>query len=419
MPTHHVWANVEFVANDGSINELDALVLTPSGLYVVELKHWQGDIAGDGTQWAHRAPNGRLQPEDNPYILTNRKAKRLASLIRHYTKGQAPYVSAVVFLHAQLMRSKLDEVGRQHVYGLDSHPVSNLPSLKQFLLAHPRNPNWLISPERGRQIVDMVRAAKIRPSVKNRKVGQLLLLPKPFDEGNGWQDYLAGHTMDTTQFRRVRFYLTSRASDEELPAIRRAAEREFRLGESRASGRQPDRPRRHGGRTLVDLGGVPCQRHARGDTVRGGGSAAPVQRPSDPAARRCHALDVAGGHERRGDPAMPSRRQRKGTGRVEVQRCPAQATRHGHIGRTARRSRQRDACAVRTGSVLQSVDRSGPTELARLVAELARAHAVALDVIDHDRGEEVVLDRPDAPALLLFVLADPVSRRWGSVKVSW
>ena len=226
---YHVWANVEFVANDGSINELDALVLTPSGLYVIELKHWQGEVAGDGTQWQHRAPNGRLIPEDNPYILANRKAKRLASLIRHYSKGQAPYVGAVVFLHAELMRARLDEVGRQHVYGLDSHAVSNLSSLKQFLVAHPKNPAHLIDPARGRQIVDMVRAAKIRPSVRDRKVGQLLLLPKPFAEGNGWQDYLAAHTMDTSRFRRVRFYLTNRATDEELPVIRRAAEREFRL----------------------------------------------------------------------------------------------------------------------------------------------------------------------------------------------
>ena len=35
----HVWANVEFVGADGSINEVDALVLTPSGLYLLELKH--------------------------------------------------------------------------------------------------------------------------------------------------------------------------------------------------------------------------------------------------------------------------------------------------------------------------------------------------------------------------------------------
>ncbi|MDT5026204.1 MAG: hypothetical protein QOE61_2630 [Micromonosporaceae bacterium] len=78
----HVWANVEFVGTDGSINEVDALVLTRSGLYVLELKHWQGEIRGDGTQWVRRMPNGRLTPEDNPYILANRKAKRLASVIK-------------------------------------------------------------------------------------------------------------------------------------------------------------------------------------------------------------------------------------------------------------------------------------------------------------------------------------------------
>ncbi|MGC4748431.1 NERD domain-containing protein [Micromonospora sp. DT201] len=53
---YHVWTNVEFVGADGSINEVDALVLAPSGLFVLELKHWQGEIRGDGTQWVRRAP---------------------------------------------------------------------------------------------------------------------------------------------------------------------------------------------------------------------------------------------------------------------------------------------------------------------------------------------------------------------------
>lgn len=230
---YHVWANVEFVGTDGSINEVDALVLTPSGLYVLELKHWQGEITGDGTQWVRRVPGGRLVPEDNPYILANRKAKRLAGLIRFYArqKGrehQTPYVGAAVFLHARNMRARLDEIGRQHVYGLDGHP-SGLPSLKELLYARPRDPDQLIDGNRARQIIELVRGAKIRPSVADRKVGQLLLYPKPFAEGIGWQDFLAGHVMDTSLVRRVRFYLTSRASSEELPIIRRAAEREFRL----------------------------------------------------------------------------------------------------------------------------------------------------------------------------------------------
>ncbi|MFG2042149.1 BREX system serine/threonine kinase PglW [Dactylosporangium sp. NPDC048998] len=230
---YHVWANVEFVGTDGSINEVDALVLVPSGLYVLELKHWQGELSGGGTQWVRRTPNGRLMPEDNPYILANRKAKRLAGLIRHYARQQGkadqiPYVGAAVFLHAVALQAGLDEIGRQHVYGLDQHP-SGLDSLKDLLLARPRNPDHLVDPDRGRQIVELVRGAKIRPSVADRKVGQLLLYPKPFAEGIGWQDFLAGHALDTQLVRRVRFYLTSRAADDEVPVIRRGAEREFRL----------------------------------------------------------------------------------------------------------------------------------------------------------------------------------------------
>jgi hypothetical protein len=139
-----VWANVEFVGSDGSINELDALVLIRRGLYVLELKHWQGEIMGDGVQWVRRMPNGRLTPEDNPYILANRKAKRLASLIQFYARqqgrrAQAPYVGAAVFLHARDLTVRLDEIGRQHVFGLDGGS-SGLPSLKEFLLAVPRRP---------------------------------------------------------------------------------------------------------------------------------------------------------------------------------------------------------------------------------------------------------------------------------------
>lgn len=232
---YHVWANVEFVGTDGSINEVDALVLTPSGLYVLELKHWQGEITGDGTQWVRRLPKGRLLPEDNPYILANRKAKRLAGLIRFYARQQgkqrlAPFVGAAVFLHARNLRSKLDEIGRQHVYGLDGYETeSRLTSLRELLLARPRHANRLVDAARARQIVELVRGAKIRPSVAERKVGQLLLHPRPFAEGIGWQDFLAGHIMDTALVRRVRFYLTSRAPSEDVAAIRRAARREFRL----------------------------------------------------------------------------------------------------------------------------------------------------------------------------------------------
>jgi hypothetical protein len=90
-------------------------VLTPSGLYVLELKHRQGEITGDGAQRVRRMPDGRLTPEDNPYILANRKAERLASLIRFYARQQgrerlAPFVGAAVLLHARNLRSRFDHL---------------------------------------------------------------------------------------------------------------------------------------------------------------------------------------------------------------------------------------------------------------------------------------------------------------------
>ncbi|MDW5323931.1 protein kinase domain-containing protein [Plantactinospora sp. KLBMP9567] len=52
---------------------------------------------------------------------------------------------------------------------------------------------------------------------------------RPVAEGLGWQDFLAEHTLNASVVRRVRFYLTSRAAEDEIPGIRKAAEREFRL----------------------------------------------------------------------------------------------------------------------------------------------------------------------------------------------
>ncbi|MFD0816869.1 BREX system serine/threonine kinase PglW, partial [Micromonospora zhanjiangensis] len=225
----HVWANVEFVGQDGSINEVDALVLTRSGLYLLELKHWQGEVSGDGQQWVRRTPGGRRRL-DNPLLLANRKAKRLRSVLQQYAPPGAavPWVGAAIFLHATNCHSTLDNLGRQHVYGLDGGN-SGLPSLKTFLLTAPDDYRQRVDAVRGRQIVDLVKGARIRPSVAGRRVNQLTLHQRLFAEGLGWQDFLADHPLDPGRPRRVRFYLTSRATEEEIPAIRRAAEREFRL----------------------------------------------------------------------------------------------------------------------------------------------------------------------------------------------
>jgi hypothetical protein len=139
---YFAWTNVEFLAPDSSVNEVDLLVLTPSGLHLIELKHWQGEISGDGSHWRVQMPNGRTRSVDNPLILANRKAKRLASLLEHYNRRfgkqiRVPFIRAAIFLHAPGMRTYLDQVGRQWVYGLPGDPRSGLPSILSLLTQQP------------------------------------------------------------------------------------------------------------------------------------------------------------------------------------------------------------------------------------------------------------------------------------------
>lgn len=84
LPDHEpyrVWSNFEFIAEDGSIYEVDLLVLTPKGFFLVEIKSRPGVIEGDAGAWTW-TDSGRRIVVDNPVIATNREAKELVSLLR-------------------------------------------------------------------------------------------------------------------------------------------------------------------------------------------------------------------------------------------------------------------------------------------------------------------------------------------------
>lgn len=229
---YYAWANVEFVGTDGSVNEVDLLVLTPGGLYLLELKHWQGDVGGDGIRWRRHKPNGRTEVVDNPLLLANRKAQRLKSLLGHYAGKQArpvrvPYVNAAVYLHAATMTVSLDEIGRQHVYRPAGKGQGGLPAIGDLLLGRPGGTP--IDRERGRAIARLMESAGVRPRKVERTVGPLLLEPNPYAEGPGWQDYLAARPAQASEVRRVRFYLAGQAAAPDRDMITRAAEREYRI----------------------------------------------------------------------------------------------------------------------------------------------------------------------------------------------
>ena len=100
---YRAWANFEFIALDGSINEVDLLLLTPMGLFLVEVKSRPGRVFGDPGTWTWDT-EGRLVTAANPLLSANLKAKKLRALLERQktvrVKGSLPFIEPLVFLSA-------------------------------------------------------------------------------------------------------------------------------------------------------------------------------------------------------------------------------------------------------------------------------------------------------------------------------
>jgi nuclease-like protein len=104
------WSNFEFTAEDGSINEVDLLVVSLYKLYLVEIKSRPGRVSGDAGTWIW-ADEGRTYTDDNPLLLANRRAKKLKSLLQHQSalRGcRVPYIEPLIFLSAPGLRCDLE-----------------------------------------------------------------------------------------------------------------------------------------------------------------------------------------------------------------------------------------------------------------------------------------------------------------------
>ena len=93
------WSNFEFISDDGSINEVDLLIFTPCGFYLIEIKSKPGTLTGDMTTWVGNW-GGKKSTADNPLLLANLKAKKLATLLRRQKacqKIRIPFLNPLIF----------------------------------------------------------------------------------------------------------------------------------------------------------------------------------------------------------------------------------------------------------------------------------------------------------------------------------
>jgi len=240
FPSHkpyRAWANFEFIADDGSINEVDLLVFTPQGFFLIEIKSRPGRLSGDAGTWTWET-DGRLRTIDSPLIATNLKAKKLASLLNRQRacrgKRRLPFLEAMVFCSAPDLRCELKGNAAFRVCLRDREDSSaggsgimaaiqrrECPGLNKHLRGTHDQPT-------ARMLSQAMEQAGIRPSQRHRKVRDYIL-DDLIAEGPGYQDWEATHAALKAK-RRVRLYLVRlEASDEDRQAIERAASREAQL----------------------------------------------------------------------------------------------------------------------------------------------------------------------------------------------
>ena len=232
---YRAWANFEFIADDGSINEVDLLVLTPKGFYLVEIKSRPGIVEGDQGTWTWRG-GGRVHTVDNPLLLANRKAKKLISLLRRQPalqrKPSSPFLEAHVFLSHEDVDCRLAQDLRDRVHLRDTGAGRDeRPGIVAALTRHSIGTPVRTQPDRpmAKAVSRAMQEAGIRPSQRARRVGDYRL-DELLLEGPNYQDWTARHAAIDGERARVRIYaIAQSASDDERSALQRAARREYQI----------------------------------------------------------------------------------------------------------------------------------------------------------------------------------------------
>ena len=229
------WSNFEFVAGDGSINEVDLLVVSLHKVYLVEIKSWSGTVSGDSNTW-RREIDGREHVLDSPLLLANRKAKKLGTILKAQkalARKRRPFIEAVVFLSRMGVRCRLEGRARTGVHLPAEADQGDHPSIVDVLSGNagfdPRRPPPRIDRSLSRAFGQAMAQAGIQPSQRQRRVADYRLR-KLLLETDAWQDWEAEHASLPSSKRRVRIYPIRHALPEAVRSERqRMAEREYEL----------------------------------------------------------------------------------------------------------------------------------------------------------------------------------------------
>lgn len=228
------WVNLTFLDLDGRAGEVDVLLLTKRGFFVVELKGWHGTIAGNQQSWHQITPGGQVRHFANPLKLTILKAKRLKSLLQQvHPNAPVPYLGALVVMHGQGSTIKLDELGRTHVLALNGYHLSGgLPTFGSFLTSQADNPHHMVDRPTATAARKACERAGFTATPRQRRIGQYVLDDgDPVAVGQDWQDFVVTHPALDLKRRLRLFDVPPQTSPDERQRIEAGARRELRLTE--------------------------------------------------------------------------------------------------------------------------------------------------------------------------------------------
>src|SRR5262249_39454502 len=207
----------EFIALDGSVNEVDLLLLTPMGFFLTEIKSRPGRVYGDAGTWTWET-EGRLVTMTNPLLSANLKAKKLRTLLERQkafkVKGSLPFIEPLVFLSASDIVCELRDTATYGVCLRDCD-ASPGPSERPGILAAvrrrecpglPPKPGPFVDRPLAKVISQAMEQAGIRNQPRQRRVSDYLL-ERLIEEGQGYQDWEASHVQNIGGKRRIRLYL--------------------------------------------------------------------------------------------------------------------------------------------------------------------------------------------------------------------
>ncbi|WP_312777481.1 protein kinase domain-containing protein [Corynebacterium variabile] len=241
---YQVFTNFTFQGDNGRRFEVDALVVSPAQINLIELKHWNGHLTGNDHTW-HSDWNGG-STKRNPLNAANYKAKlfksRLETILRRMLTehrgdpanpesfADVPWIQESVFLHNERITTDFTAQGVQNVFGIDGlRSSTNLPGIGNRITENVRRYQAPIDEGFARRML-LPAITEITGYRKRRIQADEWVLTKHVDDEEDRQVWAAENARDRKDRAVVRVIDIPRNADRiESNRLHAGAHREYEL----------------------------------------------------------------------------------------------------------------------------------------------------------------------------------------------